>query len=519
MNTGGNTQAIDFASASCGKAQLPCALVVFGGSGDLTARKLVPALYRLHQYNLLPARFALVGCGRTAFTDQAYRDHLKSALCADERCDTVDWDAFASNLHYQQLDYETPGDAEKLENKLARIDANHGTAGNRLFYMAVPPVLYESVIALIQHGRLKSDCPDCDCWSRIVVEKPFGRNFETALQLDTALKQGFTEEQIYRIDHYLAKETTQNILVFRFANALFEPVWNRQYISRVDITAAEQLGIENRAGYYEHTGVLRDMFQNHMMQLLALIAMEAPAHFTPAMVSDEKAKLFQSLRPFDHRTFAQHLVLGQYSRGRVNNQPVCGYREEQGVAPESITPTYALLKVFIDNWRWQSVPFYLVSGKRLDRKETGIVVHFRDIPHSIFRNIIHPVPPNRLTFAIQPTESITLSFQAKAPGTSMNLRSMNMRFSYGAEQERSVDAYEKVLLDCLNGDKMLFLREDSEYLSWRFLTPIIEDCAQCLAHRDVLQLYPAGSIGPQPSGWGWTGAASGKQDDGAAELH
>jgi glucose-6-phosphate 1-dehydrogenase len=338
-----------------------------------------------------------------------------------------------------------------------------------------------------------------------VVEKPFGRDLATAVQLDNALKQVFTEEQIYRIDHYLAKETTQNILVFRFANALFEPVWNRQHIERVDITAAEVLGIENRAGYYENVGVLRDMFQNHMMQLLALIAMEAPPRFTAEMVSDEKAKLFRSLRPFDPRSVSSDFVIGQYSNGTVNNQAVCGYREEKGVDPASITPTYAMLKVFVDNWRWQSVPFYLVSGKRLDRKETSIVVHFKDVAHSIFKDSVKPLKPNDLTFAIQPTESISLSFQAKSPGTEMNVRSMNMRFSYGDGSERSVDAYEKVLVDCLNGDKMLFLREDSEYLTWKFLTPVIEDCEQCINLGDILQMYPAGSPGPQQGGWGWTG--------------
>ena len=500
------TQKLNLESTGpCVQPQVPCAMVVFGGSGDLAARKLVPALYRLHTHNYLPSRFALVGCGRTAFTDESYREHLHSHIETVEGFTQGDWDTFANNIHYQQLDYGNIADGLKLDIKLKQIDAAHGTAGNRLFYMAVPPVSYESIISLIHHGQLKADCPQNECWSRIVVEKPFGRDIASAMKLDSTLKQTFTEEQIYRIDHYLAKETTQNILVFRFANPLFEPVWNRQYISHVDITATEELGIENRTGYYEQAGVIRDMFQNHMMQLLALIAMEAPAQFTPEMVGNEKTKLFRSLRPFDPRTIAHELVIGQYSRGNIHNQPVCGYREEKGVNPDSITPTYAMLKLFIDNWRWQSVPFYLVSGKRLDRKETSIVVHFKDVPHSIFKDSMRVHAPNRLTFAIQPSETITLSFQAKAPGTSMSLRSMNMRFSYESGDERTVDAYEKVLVDCLNGDKMLFLSEDSEYLSWQFLTPIIEDCTQCVNQRDMLQFYPAGSSGPHPAGWGWTG--------------
>jgi len=479
-------------------------MVVFGASGDLTSRKLIPALYRLHQNNYLPSQFALVGCGRTVYTDDSYRKYVCSHIEAVAGFNRDDWQKFAEKIHYQQIDYNESSEGFKLEAKLSQVEAAYGTAGNRLFYMSVPPVLYEAIIELIQYGRLKADCRQQECWSRIIVEKPFGRDLDSAVRLDQALKKTFTENQIYRIDHYLAKETIQNILVFRFANTLFEPVWNRQYISHVDITATEDLGIENRSGYYEQAGVLRDMFQNHMIQLLTLIAMEAPSQFSADLVSDEKAKLLQALRPLDHRTLSHDCVFGQYSSGTINNNSVCGYRDEKGVDPVSIIPTYAKLKIFIDNFRWQSVPFYLVSGKRLNRKETSITVHFKDVGHSIFADCFGPIKSNRLVFDIQPSESITLSFQAKAPGTDMSLRSMNMRFSYSDSSERTVDAYEKVLVDCLNGEKMLFLREDAENLSWKFLTPIIDNCEQCVNVGDMLQFYPAGSQGPQSTGWEWT---------------
>jgi glucose-6-phosphate 1-dehydrogenase len=335
-------------------------------------------------------------------------------------------------------------------------------------------------------------------WSRIVVEKPFGSDLKTSLALDSVLQKNFSEHQIYRIDHYLAKETVQNILVFRFANSIFEPIWNRQYIDHVDICVAETLGVEHRAGYYEKAGVLRDMFQNHMMQLLALIAMEPPANFLPEMVRDEKAKLFKSLRPFDAGSIEDRVVLGQYAAGTVDGTRVPAYRDEPGVDSRSLTPTFARMKVFVDNWRWQGVPFNMMSGKRLAEKSTRISVQFKDVPHSIFRSIISDsISANRLTFVIQPEEKISLTFQAKSPGATVCLRPMNMEFSYGADMERILEAYEKVLIDCMLGDQMLFLRQDSEELCWSFFTPFIEDCEKCVDKARILHFYEAGTWGPE----------------------
>jgi glucose-6-phosphate 1-dehydrogenase len=331
-----------------------------------------------------------------------------------------------------------------------------------------------------------------------VVEKPFGRDLKSAMELDRTLHESFREEQIFRIDHYLAKETVQNILMLRFANSIFEPLWNRGFVDHVDITAAEALGVEHRAGYYEQAGVLRDMFQNHMMQLLALVAMEPPSLFEAERVLDEKAKVYRSLRPFPVDDLQGYLVLGQYGEGRVDGERVRAYRLEPGVSPDSLTPTFARMKVFVDNWRWQGIPFFLTSGKRLARKSTEIVIHFKEVPHSMFRRTLQEeIRPNRLILGIHPEENISLTFQTKSPGARVSLRSVTMDFHYHQNHGGPfLDAYEKVLLDCMLGDHMLFWRQDGVELCWAFLTPILMECETCSNRPEMLHPYESGSWGP-----------------------
>ena len=330
------------------------------------------------------------------------------------------------------------------------------------------------------------------------MEKPFGRDLQTALDLDRVLHRNFREKQIFRIDHYLAKETVQNILMFRFANTIFEPIWNRNYIEYVGILAAEKIGVENRAGYYEQAGVLRDMFQNHMVQLLALIAMESPSLFEDDRVRDEKAKVGRSIRPIAEDTLMDNLVLGQYGEGMVNGGQVPGYLQEKGVHPESIIPTFAMMRMFVDNWRWQGVPFYLASGKRMARKETRIVVQFKNVPHSMFRKVLdEKITANRLILGIYPEEKITLTFQTKVPGAKSCLRPVTMDFKYYQGFKGSpLDAYAKVLLDVITGDHMLFWRQDGVELSWSYLTPILQACETCVHPEARLHAYDAGTWGP-----------------------
>jgi glucose-6-phosphate 1-dehydrogenase len=335
-------------------------------------------------------------------------------------------------------------------------------------------------------------------WRRLVVEKPFGRDLKSTRDLNRSITQHFAEHQIFRIDHYLAKETVQNVLVFRFANSIFEPLWNQQFIDHVRITAAESLGVEGRAGYYEESGVLRDMFQNHMMQLLALTAMEPPSRFAADHVRDETCKLFRSLKPFDADDMRTNLALGQYSRGVIDGKPVPAYREEPGVKPDSVIPTFATMRLFVENWRWEGVPFYVTSGKRLHKKITEIVIQFKKVPHSLFRGIVgETILPNLLRLGIYPDEKINLTFQTKSPGASFRLRSVTMDFNYLDNYSGpTVDAYEKALLDCIQGDQTLSWRQDAVELCWAFFDPLLEECEGCEDKLERLVFYEAGSWGP-----------------------
>ena len=472
----------------------PCLIVILGASGDLTSRKIIPSLYRLFLLASLPRDFAVLGCSRTQLDSPLFRSRLQQGL-EQTGADMSRWEEFSEKLYYQQLLYDETASFDALAAAIERIGDTHQTGSNCLYYLAIPPFLFETVIPLLGQAGLAAE--PAGAWRRIIVEKPFGSDLQSAVRLDGILGASFSERQIYRIDHYLAKETVQNILAFRFANAILEPLWNRKYIEYVEICALETIGIENRAGYYEKAGVLRDMFQNHMLQLLSVVAMEPPTQFKTEHMRTRKAAVFKSLRPFGLENISSHIVLGQYTEGAVDEHLVAGYRQEPGVDPQSLTPTFAVMKVFIDNRRWQGVPFYLTSGKRMRDKITRITVQFRDVNKSIFRKgMMSSSGPNRLTFSIQPHEKIAIEFRAKNPGPVMCLRPIDLEFRYDSESAAHMEAYEKVLLDCLGGDQMLSLRQDSEELCWAFLTPLIEDCEQCMRTERILHFYPAGSSGP-----------------------
>ena len=476
----------------------PCMLVILGASGDLTRKKLLPALFDLYLNNGLPEPFLIVGSARTQMSHEDFRARIHEAVKGRGTYAREKWEAFASLLRYCPVEYEEASAFERLAGALRELDNERRTGGNRIFYLAIPPTLYETTAQMLGRAGLAEERSGGNGWTRIVVEKPFGSDLRTAMALDRTLHEHFREQQIFRIDHYLAKETVQNVLMLRFANAIFEPLWNRNYIDSIRITAAESIGIENRAGYYEQAGVLRDMFQNHMMQLLALTAMEPPSLFEADRVLDEKAKLYRALRPFPVDRLEESIVLGQYGSGIVEGKRVGAYREESGVSADSLTATYAMMKVFVDNWRWQGVPFLVTSGKRLARKLTEIVIQFKEIPHSMFRQVLgEDIRANRLTLGIYPEEKITLTFQTKTPGARVRLRSVTMEFHYHQGYEGpALDAYEKVLLDVMTGDHMLFWRQDGVELCWSFLTPILAECEMCSNRAEMLMPYQAGSWGP-----------------------
>jgi len=475
-------------------AAAPAAMVVFGASGDLARRKLFISLFQLFSQNLLSKHFYLLGAGRKKLSDQIFRSNAKQAIQeASQNVSAKDLDNFINRFYYARGDYSQASFYQQIKNKLADLDDKYKLDGSRIFYLAVPPFLYATIVE--QLGAAQLSCPhkpDSKQQHRLVVEKPFGRDLQSALELDRKIHQCFNEPQIYRIDHYLGKETVQNILMFRFANAIFEPLWNRNYIDHVQITIAESIGVEHRASYYDKAGALRDMFQNHMLQMLALVAMEPPTSFEPNHIRDEKVKLLRSIRPFDLDKLSQSIVRGQYVNGRLNNESVAGYRDEPGVAPDSRTETFVAARLFIDNWRWKDVPFYLRTGKRLAHKDTDIAIIFKKVPHSMFISSgLTEMPPNILVLQIQPEEGISLSFQAKKPGSKICLSTLNMDFTY-----RSVfgvdmpQAYRRLLLDCMLGDQTLFTRADDVELTWRLLTPVLQTWQE---DDSVPCEYPAGA--------------------------
>lgn len=472
----------------------PFCLVIFGAAGDLTRRKLLPAIYHLYTDGLLPKNFFIYGTDIVKMSQNKYRDTIKDALKVARQADldNSSWTNFSKKMYYTPLDFTVPKSfIDPFKKKLPSLEKKHNTGTNRILYMAIPPTIVEHVINNI--GTIGLSIEEKG-FIHIVIEKPFGHDLDTAKILNNTLKKYFTEKQIFRIDHYVAKETVQNMLMFRFANSIFEPLWNRRYIDHIQILASETIGVEHRAGYYEKAGVIRDMFQSHIFQLLAVTAMEPPVIFQADRVRDEKIKVFRSIRPFPLDTPNDYVAIGQYGKGKINGKSVIAYREEPGVSPESITATFAAMKIFIDNWRWNGVPFYLRSGKRLPVRKTEISIHFKPVPHMMFSKVIEEdIKPNVLVFRLQPNEGINLEFQTKRQGTKVCLDPVLMDFTY--QKEVFHDAYEWVLLDCILGDQMLFLRQEGVEETWAILTPIIEKL-ESIMEKDIFPNYPSGSSGP-----------------------
>jgi glucose-6-phosphate 1-dehydrogenase len=475
----------------------PLGIVIFGASGDLAARKLLPALYSLFVAGALPERFFVLGAARSGIDESALGARARAGAAA-AGIDTARWDEFAAHLSYQPLGYDQPAGYAALGARLAALEGGQGPGARRVYYLALPPDLHGTVAAGLGRAGLAHEEAGCG-WRRLVIEKPFGRDLASARSLGAAVTAWFPERQVFRIDHYMTKETVQNVLVLRFANAIFEPLWNRTYIDHVRINASESLGVGGRAGYFEGAGVLRDMFQNHLMQLLSLVAMEPPSRFDADRVRSAQAEVFRALKPLVAARLDRDLVLGQYGPGSAAGAPVPGYRAEPGVDASSTTPTYALLRVFVDNWRWQGVPFYLSSGKRLKRKHTRIDIQFKAVPHRMFpEGVRENLRPNRLILGIQPEDDIFLTFQAKQPGPRLDLRTVGLQFDYRAPTDLpEPDAYAKALLDVMAGDQTLFWRQDGLEACWAFYEPLLAAHDSCQHGLCDLHPYAAGSWGPQ----------------------
>ena len=479
----------------------PFALVIFGASGDLAQRKLVPAVYGLFREGLLPERFSVVGFARSEKTDDVFRAEMHEATKTFARAHRVDnaaWAEFGSRLYYHQAkSYDNAADYAALCGRLEQLSAEEHLPGNYLFYLATQPDLFVSIMDHLRCAKLARGSGQASAWSRIIVEKPFGSDLDSARALNERIQRDFNEDQVFRIDHYLGKETVQNILTLRFANSIFEPLWNQKYVDHVQITISETLGVERRGKYYEQAGALRDMVQNHMMHLLCLVAMEAPTALEADAIRDEKVKVLRALRPIPPECLANGVIRAQYASGTVNGETVPAYRDEEGVAPVSCTETFVAFKAFIDNWRWAGVPFYLRTGKRMPARITEIGIHFKPVPHVLFNaEPIGPMEPNVLALRIQPNEGIMLQFQVKEPGHGLRIRPFRMDFGYADSfGKEPSEAYERLLLDAALGDSTLFTRSDEVESAWAFVTPILEGCAE----QRVCQLptYAANTWGPK----------------------
>jgi glucose-6-phosphate 1-dehydrogenase len=464
-----------------------CILVIFGASGDLTQRKLFPALYSLAHRRLLPEQFAVVGVSRTEETDQEFAERMKEAVQEHSRDDFRDdvWELLAAGMRYVATDFADETGLDRLAQVLTELDEELGTRANRVYYLATPPSVFPTVVRAVGKRR------EAKGWTRLIVEKPFGRDLTSARELNGVVEEYFDEREVFRIDHYLGKETVQNMLVLRFANGIFEPIWNRQFVDHVQITVAESMGIESRAGYYEQAGAIRDIFQNHLLQLVAITAMEPPIDFTADSVRNEKVKVLRAM----HTPGPKSVVRGQYGSGFVEGVEVSGYREEEGVDAQSLTETYVAAKLYVDNWRWADTPWYVRTGKRMPRRETTIAIHFKRAPHPPFEELAaEGLRPNVLLVHVQPDEGVSLAIGVKVPGQGMTIRTVHMDFLYGGAFRTGLpEAYERLILDAMLGDATLFTRIDEVEEQWALVDAIVAAGAR---DRPAFPNYPAGTWGP-----------------------